>query len=149
MPTKALADKLEKQLAHGANFATLAKKYSKDPTSAPKGGKIVAVEGRLVKPFQNVAFSLKTNQISPPVHTVYGWHIIQALGPVKPAKVTPFKQVEPQIQSNLLQQDKTTAWNNWLAKLKTDFQGKISYQSGYEPATTTTTTGTTPTTTTG
>jgi foldase protein PrsA len=137
--SKTLADKLETQLKNGANFAKLAKKYSRDTGSAQLGGKLTAIKGQLVKPFQDVAFSLKTNEISKPVKSQYGWHIIQALGPIqnKPAHVTPFSQVEAQIQSNLATQKKGTVWSTWLAKLKKDYEGKVSYQTGYAPATTT------------
>ncbi|HLX31540.1 MAG TPA: peptidylprolyl isomerase [Gaiellaceae bacterium] len=145
--TKSLADKLE-QKVNNSNFASLAKKYSIDTGSAQLGGKLTAVKGQLVKPFQDVAFKLKTGQISAPVHSQFGWHIIQALGPVKktPAKTTPFKKVQSQIQQNLLSQKQSTLWNTWLANLQKEYQGKIEYQTGYAPPATTAT-PTLPTTT--
>ena len=60
-----------------------------------------------------------------------------------------FKEVESQIQSNLAQQQKQVAWSNWLTKLKKDFEGKVSYQTGYTPATTTAPSVSVPTTTSG
>jgi foldase protein PrsA len=151
---KSLADQIATKLKHGASFAALAKKYSKDTASAAQGGKLCVAHGgssgacqQTVPPFDKASFSLKTNEISQPVHSVYGWHIIQALGPVKPAHTQSFKEVESQIQANLAQQQKQTAWSSWLAKLQKDFKGKVAYQSGYTPATTSTPTVTTPTTT--
>jgi len=153
--SKSLALQIEAKLKAGQSFAKLAKKYSKDTGSAQQGGKLCVAHGgqsgsciQTVPPFDKAAFSLKTNQISAPVKSQYGWHIIQALGPVKPAHTQSFKEVESQIKSNLAQQQKGTAWSNWLAKVKKDFAGKVTYQAGYAPATTTTPTiPTTPTTT--
>jgi parvulin-like peptidyl-prolyl isomerase len=151
--TKALADSIEAQLKSGASFATLAKKYSKDPGSAKQGGKLTISKGQTVPQFDKAAFSLKTNQISAPVHTTYGWHIIEPLGPVKPAKQTPLKEVKAQISQQLLQTKKTDTMTKWVDGVKKDFAKKISYQTGYTPIATTTgtTTGTTTaaTTTTG
>jgi foldase protein PrsA len=152
--SKSLAQRLEAKLKNGASFASLAKKYSKDTGSAQQGGKICVAHGgssgacqQTVPPFDKAAFSLKTGQTSQPVKSVYGYHIIQALGPVKLAHTQSFKEAEPQIQSSLVGQQKQTVWANWLAKLKTDYQGKVAYQAGYQPATTTTPTVTAPTTT--
>ena len=50
--------------------------------------------------------------MSPPVHTQYGWHIIQALSAVKPAKVTPLASVKASIESTLLQSKKSAAMND-------------------------------------
>ena len=142
--SKSLADQLETQLKGGASFAALAKKYSKDPGSAKVGGKLTITKGQTVPQFDKVAFSLKTGATSPPVHTQYGWHIIQALSDVKPAKTTPLASVRQSIESTLLQTKKTTTMNNWLNQVKKDFSKDVVYASGYTPsATTTSTTSTT------
>jgi foldase protein PrsA len=154
--SKKLAERIATQLKGGASFAKLAKKYSKDTGSAAHGGKLCVAHGgssgacqQTVPPFDKAAFSLKTGEVSAPVHSVYGWHIIQPVGPVTPAHMQTFKEVESQIQSNLAGQQKQVAWSNWLAKLKKDFTGKVAFQSGYQPVTTSTPTPTAPATTTG
>jgi parvulin-like peptidyl-prolyl isomerase len=146
--TRKLADTIEAQLKSGGDFAKLAKKYSKDPGSAAQGGKLTVSKGQTVPPFDKAAFSLKTNELSAPVHTTYGWHIIQALGPVKPAKQTPLKDVKAQIQQQLLQTKKTDTMTKWVDGVKKDFAKKISYQTGYTPVATTTAATTTAATTT-
>ena len=144
---KKLADQLESQLKGGADFAKLAKKYSKDPGSAANGGKLTVSKGQTVAPFDKVAFTLKTNELSAPVHTQYGWHIIQALSAIKPAKQTPLKDVSDSIKQNLSQTKKTDAMNKWVNGVKSEFAKKIRYQAGYAPSTTATTPTTTATTT--
>jgi foldase protein PrsA len=136
--SKPLADKLETQLKGGADFGKLAKQYSKDPSSAKVGGKLTITKGETVPQFDKVAFSLKTGAISPPVHTRYGWHIIQALAAVKPASTTPLASVKENIQSTLLRDKKSAAMTAWLDKVKKDYDKKVVYAAGYEPATTTT-----------
>jgi parvulin-like peptidyl-prolyl isomerase len=147
--SRKLADQLETQLKGGGDFAALAKKYSKDPGSAAQGGKLTISKGQTVPPFDKAAFALKTNQISPPVHTTYGWHIIQALSAVKAAKQTPLKDVKAQIQQQLLQTKKTDTMTKWVDGVKKDFAKNISYQTGYAPLATTTATTNAATTTTG
>ncbi|MES1247618.1 MAG: peptidylprolyl isomerase [Actinomycetota bacterium] len=148
---KTLADSLYSQIvaAKASNFAALAKKYSKDPGSAKNGGKLTISKGQTVPQFDKVAFTLKTNEISKPVHTQYGWHIIQALSAIKPAKVTPLSQVSASIKSQLTTTKKQSASNKWLAQMKKDFKDKVRYQAGYEPSTTATTSTDTNATTTG
>ena len=78
--TKALADEIDAQLKNGGDFAELAKKYSKDTGSAAAGRQARRSEGPdRRREFDKVAFALKTNELSKPVKTQYGWHIIQAL----------------------------------------------------------------------
>ena len=151
--SKTLGEKLEREVKNGANFTQLAKKYSKDPSSAAQGGKLCVAQGTqsgacipTVPPFDKAAFSLKTNDVSL-VHSQYGWHVIQPIGAVKPAHTQTFAQVKSQIQANLASQQKQTAWNAWVAKMANDFKGKVTYQTGYTPATTTTPTTPAPTTT--
>ena len=77
--TKAQADDLYTQLENGANFAALAKKFSEDTGSKANGGKLTISKGQTVAPFDQTAFLLKKNDISKPVKTEFGYHIIQPL----------------------------------------------------------------------
>lgn len=144
---KKLADSIESQLKAGGDFAKLAKKYSKDPGSAAQGGKLTISKGQTVAPFDKVAFALKTNELSPPVHTTYGWHIIQALSAVKPATQQPLKDVKASISSQLLQTKKTDVINKWVDDVTKEYAKKIGYQTGYVPLSTASTTTTAATTT--
>ena len=131
---KALADSLYQQLKNGGNFAKLAKQYSKDPGSAANGGKLTVSKGQTVPEFDKTAFELKTGQISQPVHTQYGYHIIQALSAVKAATTTNLAQVRASIRQQLEQQKKNDAITKWLEGTKKSYcSGKIKYQVGYQP----------------
>lgn len=137
--SKALADRLYAQLkANPKQFGKLAKQYSKDPSSAKAGGVLAGgdVKGRFVKPFEQVAFKLKTHEISRPVHSKFGWHIIEALGPIKaatPAKPTPLSQVKEAIRQTILQNKRNTLVQDWQNKLQKRYCKTIGYQSGYAP----------------
>jgi foldase protein PrsA len=135
--SKAKADDLEAQLKAGGDFAALAKKFSKDTLSAVKGGKLTIEKGKTVAEFDKAAFALKTNEISPPVHTQYGWHIIQALSAVKPASTQPLSAVKETIRQNLLSQKKTDLFQKWLDGVKKDYEKSVHYATGYTPETTT------------
>jgi parvulin-like peptidyl-prolyl isomerase len=130
VPSKTLADSLYAQLKAGANFAKLAKRYSKDPGSASNGGKLTVSKGQTVPEFDKTAFSLKTGQLSKPIHTQYGYHIIQALSGIKPSKTSPLSAVRSQIESQL-KNEKVTKWLTDTKKHYCD--GKIKYQVGYQP----------------
>lgn len=131
---KALADSLYAQLKAGANFAKLAKKYSKDPGSAPNGGKLTISKGQTVPAFDKTAFALKKNELSKPVRTQYGYHIIQALSAIKPAKTTPLAKVANSIRLQLEQQRKNEVMTKWVDDKKKQYcKSGIKYQVGYEP----------------
>jgi foldase protein PrsA len=130
---KALADQIYQQLTHGANFAALAKKYSTDPSSKDSGGKLTISKGRQVPEFDKVAFALKAHELAKPVKTTYGWHVIQALTPVKPRSVTKLSEVKTAIRQQLLGQKKQEEMRNWVDQTTKDFESKTTYQVGYEP----------------
>ena len=131
---KVLADKLYAQLKAGANFAKLAKKYSKDPGSASNGGKLTISKGQTVPAFDKTAFSLKKGELSAPVHTQYGYHIIQALSGVKAAQTTSLSKVQASIKQQLEQQHKNDAMTKWVDKKKQTYcKSGIKYQVGYQP----------------
>jgi foldase protein PrsA len=140
---KGLADQIRAQLENGGSWKALAKKYSKDPSSKETGGKLTVRKGETVPEFDKTAFALAKNEISQPVKTQYGYHVIQALSDIKPAKQTPLKDVKEQIRQQLLQEKKQKAVSTWSNDLNKEFAHKISYQVGYAPpATTGTTTAT-------
>jgi parvulin-like peptidyl-prolyl isomerase len=143
--TRAEADQIHAQLVAGGDFAAIAKAKSIDPGSKNLGGKLVVSRGQTVAPFDKAAFSLKTNELSQPVKTQFGYHIIQPLADVKPGSVTPFKQVESQIRTQLESQKKNDAVNKWVADVEKQYKGKVQYAAGFEPPDTSTTTGSTTT----
>ena len=64
--------------AKATDFAELAKKYSDDPGSGPKGGELGQFpRGAMVKPFADAAFSLRPGDVSEIVETDFGFHIIK------------------------------------------------------------------------
>ena len=131
---KALADSLWAKLKAGANFAALAKKYSKDPGSASNGGKLTISKGQTVAEFDKTAFDLKKGELSPPIHTQYGYHIIQALSAIRPAQSTPLNKVESSIKQQLEQQQKNEIMTKWVDQKKKDYcKSRIKYQVGYAP----------------
>ena len=69
------------QLVAGADFATLASQNSLDTGSKDQGGDLGWFgKGKMLAEFEAAAFALKIGEISQPVQTTYGWHIIQVLG---------------------------------------------------------------------
>jgi parvulin-like peptidyl-prolyl isomerase len=131
--TKKQADELYAQLQGGADFAALAKKYSEDTGSKANGGKLTISQGQTVAPFDKVAFQLKKNEISKPVKTEFGYHIIQPLSDEKAAKVTPLKDVKDSIRQQLGQTKKNEAMTKWVDELKKDYKDKVSYAAGFSP----------------
>jgi peptidyl-prolyl cis-trans isomerase C len=69
------------RLKNGESFANLAKQLSIDKASGKKGGDLGFFgRGMMVKPFENTAFKLEKGQISEPVKTEFGYHIIKRAG---------------------------------------------------------------------
>jgi peptidyl-prolyl cis-trans isomerase C len=86
------------QLKGGADFATLAKEKSKDPGAAEGGDLGYFTKEQMVPEFAEVAFKLGKGQLSDPVKTQFGWHIIKVED--RRIKPTPtFEQVKPQIEN--------------------------------------------------
>jgi len=110
-----------------ANWDKVAEKYSIDPGTKNSGGDLGAItRGEMVKPFDRAAFSLPLNTISAPVHSQYGWHVIEVTA-MTPASTTSFADAKATIKSTLVSQ----AWQAWLNKAK--MAAKIDYAPGYNP----------------
>jgi foldase protein PrsA len=131
--TKAEANAIYNQLKGGADFTRLALQKSLDPGSKSNGGKLTISRGQTVAPFDQTAFLLPTNSLSRPVKTEFGFHLIQPLGEVKPAKTTPFAQVRDTIKSQLEQEQKQSAVTKWSQDVKKEYEDKVEYAEAYKP----------------
>ena len=100
-------------------------------------------KGQTVPPFDKVAFKLKVGEISKPVKTQFGWHIIEALTTEKAGTKTPLKSVHKTISDTLLGQKQSDAVTKWLDELKKEYEDKITYASGLKPPATETAPATT------
>ena len=130
---KALADRLYNELKADGDWKAVAKQHSQDPASKNTGGKMTATKGQLVPEFEQVAFNIGNGGISKPVKTQYGWHVIQALGPVKKSQTTPYNQVKEAVRQQLLQERRNKEMETWVADMRKDLNAETTYQVGYKP----------------
>ena len=102
---KAKAEELYAQLKKNpGNFAALAKQHSQDPGSAANGGDLGFFErGAMVKAFDDAVFSMKAGEISQPVESEFGYHIIR-LAEVRGGKGKTFEEARPEIEAELKKQ---------------------------------------------
>ena len=131
--SKAKADEIYEQLQGGADFAALAKSTSADPGSKDSGGKLTISRGQTVPEFDKVSFELDKGELSKPVKTQYGYHVIEAVSEVRKAQTTPLDKVRATIRTQLLQSRRNEDMQAWVEDLKADYEGKVSYAAGYEP----------------
>ena len=94
--------KIQKELRENGDFAELAKKYSDCPSGAKGGDLGYFARGQMVKPFEEVAFSLKKGEISGITETKFGYHLIKA-GDRKPEVIADYKDVKEKLVQYLKQ----------------------------------------------
>ena len=120
------AEDIKKQLDDGANFASLATKYSDDTESKDSGGSLgYIVKGQMNKDFDKAAFKLKPNEISDVIKTDYGYHIIKA------NKESDFNKHKDELRQTMIQQKiqkdpsiLTDAYEKLLKKYKVKYDDK-------------------------
>ncbi len=97
------------------NFATIASKETEDPTGKDNGGDLGWFSsGRMVPEFEKVAFSMNQGEISEPVKTQFGYHLIYLEGK-KAAQVQPLESVKPELARLSLQKTKSQDLDQLLA----------------------------------
>jgi peptidyl-prolyl cis-trans isomerase C len=122
---------LKKQIDEGADFAELAKANSQDVGSGEKGGELGYFgRGRMIKPFEEVAFSLAPGEVGEIVETRFGYHLIKVTGR-KDARVVPLEEVKEQVGIYLVNQKKQQAVGDYLQKLRS--AAMIEYGQGFKP----------------
>jgi peptidyl-prolyl cis-trans isomerase C len=100
--TEQEAKDLVKQLKAGADFTELAKKSSDGPSAQTGGDLGYFSRGQMVKQFEDVAFASKPGQISDPVQTEFGWHVIK-VEDKRNRPVPSFDEVKDQLMASLVQ----------------------------------------------
>jgi parvulin-like peptidyl-prolyl isomerase len=114
--------KMEDVLARakkGEDFAALAKQYSEDPGSKDNGGLYENFgRGKMVKPFEDAAFTVPVGGISGIVETTFGFHILKIESRKK--ETQPLEQVKAQLESQIKQQKQNAAFETLLTGMKKD-----------------------------
>ena len=102
------------ELEEGLSFEDAAKKYSTCPSKESGGALGEFTKGQMVKEFEDAAFSMKVGEISDPVKTQFGYHIIKLTGK-NPAKISSFNEVKEQVNDRVV---KTKQQDLYLNKVK-------------------------------
>jgi peptidyl-prolyl cis-trans isomerase D len=101
---KAKIEEIQARLTKGEDFAALAKEFSQDPGSAKNGGDLgFAGEGVYDPAFEQSLYALKQDQVSAPVKTQFGWHLIKLLG-VQAPDVPTFASLKDKLTNELKSQ---------------------------------------------
>ena len=118
--TKAQAEAILASLKKGGKFEDIAKKQSKDPGSGANGGDLDwAAPGNYVKEFSDAMVALNKGQVSAPVQSQFGFHIIR-LDDVREAQLPALEDVKPQIVQQMTQQRMATFQQELRAKAKVE-----------------------------
>lgn len=101
---RAKIEELKRRLDSGEDFATLAKQFSQDPGSASAGGDLgFAGPGVYDPAFEKALYALQPGQVSGPVRSAYGWHLIKLLG-VQAPEVPSFASMKDKLTRELKSQ---------------------------------------------
>ena len=110
------ANEVAGQLADGSDFSELAATYSLDDINKDSGGDLGwFARGAMVQAFEEAAFALEVGEISEPIETDFGWHIIQALS-----------KEQKSIDEAAIEQARNTAFNDWLTERRSEYQPEIN-----------------------
>ncbi len=104
------------QLRAGKDFAETARALSEDPSTKTAGGDIGWFEkGQMVEPFEKALLRLEKGNLSEPVLTRFGWHIIQR-GETRPGKVFAFDEIKTRVISDVKREKQNRLFENWIQK---------------------------------
>jgi peptidyl-prolyl cis-trans isomerase SurA len=113
---RAILEGLRTRIEHGESFAELAKRYSED-ASAPQGGDLGWLNpGETVPAFEQAMNALQDGQVSEPVKSPFGWHLIQVEGRQTKNMEQEFRRM--QARRELMQRRIGPAYEDWLDQLR-------------------------------
>ncbi|QUG84021.1 peptidylprolyl isomerase PrsA [Bacillus nitratireducens] len=112
------AKEVKEKINNGEDFTALAKQYSEDTGSKEQGGEIAGfAPGQTVKEFEEAAYKLDVGQVSEPIKTSYGYHIIKV---TDKKELKPFDEVKDTIRKDLEQQRLQDATGKWKQQVIND-----------------------------
>jgi len=119
------ANEVIEKLADGEDFVDLAAEYSLDTSNKDNGGDLDWFSrGAMVQPFEEAAFALEVGEISDPVQTDFGWHVMESLG-----------KDDLLLDPSAYQQLRNQAYVDWMSEKKTIYQPIINEDwSKYVPS---------------
>jgi len=127
--TEEEAKQIEEKLKKGEDFAQLAKKYSIDTATAKNGGDLgYFSKGQMVPEFESAAMSLKPGQVSEPVKTKFGYHIIKVTDK-KMGQTVDFDKVKNLISQNLMAEKQKEVFDSYVEGLKKSFKVEINKEA--------------------
>ena len=119
---KSTIDSLYQRVLAGDNFGELAKKYSQDKSSSTKEGELPWFStGRMVPEFEAASFALKNiNDVSRPVQSAYGWHIIKL---IDKKGLAPFEELRPDLERKIKRDERADlGQQSFLNQLRIDYK---------------------------
>jgi len=118
--SKDKAREIFEKIAHGSDFAQLAKDHSKDPGSEDQGGELGFFRrGQMVPPFEEAAFKLKKGEVGEPFESQFGWHIIR-VDDRRQRAAPPFEVVKDRVVASMIHQK--------AQQIATDLRGKAQIE---------------------
>ncbi len=112
---KERAETLKQRADSGDDFAGLAKEFSQDTGTGAIGGDLGFFNpGQMVRPFEQVAFSLPMGQVSEPVRTQFGFHLIL----VQETRVRPYEEVEGDVHFQVFQTNQDRAFSTFMTDVR-------------------------------
>jgi foldase protein PrsA len=116
------AKEIREKLLANEDFTELAKEYSLDTFTKEQGGDLGFFKrGQMVPEFEEAAFSLKVGEISEPIKSEYGYHIIKVEEKME-AKEADFGESKEKIKDMIFQQKVPTVYNEWIQEKFVEYE---------------------------
>lgn len=120
------AEDILKRLKEGQSFEELARSYSKDSQTADRGGELGWIgKGQILPALEKIVFLLKAREVSDPLKTDLGYHIIKLLE-IQPLQVKNFSQAKKEVENKVLKKMRDEKIKLWVDRLKAVSQIEIS-----------------------
>lgn len=130
------AQRARQQIVDGAAFAELAKQLSDDPGSKDEGGEVGVIErGALLPDFEDAVFGLPEGELSEPVRTPYGYHLIR-VEEIIPEHVPTLEEAREGLRAQIAAEDGRELWEEWLENAKEELDVSVQEDLEYQPTTT-------------